>query len=105
MKADTQKGQFQVIDSFVIRKRKQYYLIGEVKEGEVREYWNVYIPFNSTFGMSTTIAAIEEVEISTERNKKYMLLIVEAADNDELDLLLTLNIHLEVLDVSAPHAD
>lgn len=46
MKSKIKEGQFQVIDSFVIRKRNEFYLIGEMKEGKVDEQWFVNVPLN-----------------------------------------------------------
>ena len=43
MDTKERKGQFEVIESFAIRRRKEFYLIGQLKEGEARENWFVNI--------------------------------------------------------------
>ena len=98
MEKNIRKGQFKVIDSFAIRNRNEFYLIGEVKEGLVLDNWFINVAFNSALAMTLRILAIEDVEISSE-NRLYKLLIV-SADDEMLNLLLALNIGSELLDVT-----
>jgi hypothetical protein len=86
-----------VIDSFAIRKRNEFYLIGNLKEGTVQENWLVNVPVNRSIALTVRITAIEEIEISSEKNK-YKLLIV-SGDEETLDLLLALKISSEYLDI------
>lgn len=65
--AKTREGQFEVIDSFAIRRRNEFYLIGQVTEREIREGWFVGVPLNSSLSLTLRIAAIEEVELSSEK--------------------------------------
>ncbi len=67
MKPEDRQGLFEVIDSFVIRNRKQFYLIGKIKEGQIEENWFVNIPFNSSLSMSVRISSIEKVEMASEK--------------------------------------
>ncbi len=67
MKLEDRQGIFEVIDSFVIRNRKQFYLIGKIKEGQIEENWFVNIPFNSSLSMSVRINSIEKVEMASEK--------------------------------------
>lgn len=60
------KGEFEVIDSFAIRNRNEFYLIGEIKNGIVADNWFLNIPFNNSLSLSVRIKSIEEVEISSE---------------------------------------
>lgn len=96
-------GMFEVIDSFVIRKRSQFYLIGKVIKGEIRENWFVNIPFNESLSMTVRINQIEEIEIASD-NGKYILLIVDGED-EEVDLFLTLKISLECLPITIEGVD
>jgi hypothetical protein len=97
------QGQFEVIDSFAIRHRNEFYLIGLLKEGTVQEKWFVNVPFNKTLSMTVRITAIEDVEISSEENK-YKLLIV-SGDTETIDLLLGLKIGSEFLDITIKGED
>lgn len=103
METKTRQGQFEVIDSFAIRKRNEFYLIGELKEGTVKENWFVNVPFNSSLALTVRISKIEDVEISSE-NKAYKLLIV-SGDQETVDLLLGLNIGSEFLDITIEGED
>jgi hypothetical protein len=102
MKNNTQ-GQFEVIDSFVIRRREEFYLIGRLVKGTIQADWFLTIPFNSSFGMTIRISNIEEVEITGEKSN-YLLLIFNG-DGETLDLLLGLNIGSELLDITIEGAD
>lgn len=84
------KGRFEVIDSFAIRNRNEFYLIVEIKEGIAEEDWFLNIPFNKSLSLTAKIKSIEEIEISSE-SKKYKLIIVNA-DDEYLNLLLSLQI-------------
>lgn len=103
METKTRQGQFEVIDSFAIRKRNEFYLIGELKEGTVKENWFVNVPFNSSLALTVRISKIEDVEMSSE-NKAYKLLIV-SGDQETVDLLLGLNIGSEFLDITIEGED
>jgi hypothetical protein len=97
------QGQFKVIDSFAIRRRNEFYLIGQLKDGTIEERWFVNVPFNKSLSMTVRINEIEDVEISSEKNK-YKLLIV-SADTETIDLLLGLKIGSELLDITIEGED
>ena len=94
---------FEVIDSFAIRNRKQFYLIGKVIKGKIQENWFVNVPFNESLSMTVRINQIEEIEMSSE-NEKYTLLIVDC-DNEAIDLFLALKIGLEYLPITIKGQD
>ena len=103
MTTKIRQGQFEVIDSFAIKRRNEFYLIGELKEGTVQEKWFVNVPFNSSLAMTLRISEIEDVDISSEDNK-YKLLIV-SGDEETLDMLLALKIGSEYLDITIEGED
>lgn len=103
MNTKIRQGQFEVIDSFAIKRRNEFYLIGQLKDGTVQENWFVNVPFNKSISISVRITAIEDVEISSEENK-YKLLIV-SGDNETIDLLLGLKIGSEYLDITIEGED
>ncbi len=103
MDTKIRQGQFEVIDSFAIRRRNEFYLIGQLKEGTVQEEWFINVPFNKSLSMTVRITAIEDVEISSEANK-YKLLIV-SGDTETIDLLLGLKIGSEFLDITIEGED
>ncbi len=97
------QGQFEVIDSFVIRKRNEFYLIGNLKEGVVQKNWHINIPFNRSIVLTIKITAVEEIETSS-KEIKYKLLIV-SGDEKMLDLLLALKIDSEYLNITIEGED
>ncbi len=103
MNTKIREGQFEVIDSFAIRRKNEFYLIGQLKDGEVQENWFINVPFNKSLSMTVRITAIEDVEISSEKNI-YKLLIV-SGDNETIDLLLGLKIGSEYLDITIEGED
>jgi hypothetical protein len=103
MSTKISQGQFEVIDSFAIRRRDEFYLIGQLKEGIMQEKWFVNVPFNKSLSMTVRITAIEDVEISSEENK-YKLLIL-SGDTETIDLLLGLKIGSEYLDITIEGED
>lgn len=98
------QGKFEVIDSFLIRTRQEFYLIGRMMEGEIQSGWFVTIPFNSDLGMTIRVSTIEEVEFPGENNA-YLLLTVKSDDEEALDFFLGLNIGSELLDVTIEGSD
>lgn len=97
------QGLFEMIDSFAIRNRNQFYFIGKIKEGKIKKGWFVNIPFNSSLSMSVRINSIEEVEMASEKDS-YTLLIVDC-DNEVIDLYMALNVGLEYLPVTIDGTD
>jgi tmRNA-binding protein len=98
MKPTDRQGLFEVIDSFAIRNRNQFYLIGKIKEGEIEENWFVNIPFNSSLSMLLKINCIEEIEMASEK-EPYTLLIVDC-DDEAIDLFMALIVGPEYLPVT-----
>jgi tmRNA-binding protein len=103
MQKRIRQGQFQVIDSFAIKRRNEFYLIGQIIEGTIQENWFINVPFNSSISMTVRISAIEDVEISSEQIK-YKLIIV-TGDNETLDFLLGLKIGSEYPDITIEGQD
>ena len=97
------QGQFDVIDSFAIRRRNEFYLIGHLKEGVVQENWFINIPLNSSLAITVRITSIEDVEVAGEKNN-YKLIIV-TGENETLDLLIGLKIGSELLDITIQGED
>ncbi|RKQ51766.1 hypothetical protein BXY85_2798 [Roseivirga pacifica] len=103
MEQSRSEGIFEVIDSFAIRKRKQFYLIGRLKKGRVQENWFVNIPFNSSLSMTVRITGIEEVEMASEK-ESHILLIVDC-DDQAIDFYMALNVGLEYLPITIEGED
>lgn len=92
------QGLFEVIDSFAVRRRNAFYLIGLLKEGIVHEGWFINVPLNNSLSLTVRIMGVENVEISSEQSE-YKLLIAKG-DDESIDLLLGLKIGNEFLDVT-----
>ena len=97
------QGRFEVIESFAIRSRNEFYLIGQTREGTIKENWFISIPLNGSVAVTLRILQIEEVEISSE-DSKYVLLII-GGEEEVIDLLLALNIGSEYLNVTIEGQD
>lgn len=96
-------GIFMVIESFTIRRRKEFYLIGTLKEGTVKEDWFANIQLNSTLAMSIRISTIEEVEMNRDATK-YLLLIC-TYEEDFLDILMAMDIRNETVNITVDGED
>ena len=103
MEHTNKQGVFEVIDSFAIRKRNQFYLIGKIFEGTIEENWFVHVPFNSNLAMTVRINKIEEIEMASEK-EPHTLLIVDC-DNESIDFFLSLKMELEKLIVTIQGED
>ena len=103
MNANVRQGLFEAIDSFAIRRRNEFYLIGRLKEGTVQERWFINVPLNKSIAITIRIKSIEDVAFANDQNK-YTLLIV-AVDNEDIDLLLGVNIGSELLDITIEGED
>jgi hypothetical protein len=103
METKHREGLFMAIDSFAIRNRSEFYLIGQIKEGTAKESWFINIPLSGSLSVTVRISKIEEVELTSDTNK-YKLLIV-TGNNETLDLLLGLKIGGETLDITMEGAD
>ncbi len=92
-------GKFKAIESFGIKRRNEFYIIGELIEGAIKKDWFVLIPFNNTISMTVRIKEIEEVTISGE-DKKYTLLITSTELEDSFDFILGMKVGNEDLLIS-----
>ncbi|GAB3232536.1 hypothetical protein GCM10027346_19860 [Hymenobacter seoulensis] len=91
------QGTFEVIDSFAIPRRKEFYLIGLITTGLIQEGWYAHISLN---GFTTLTIRIERIEyVLMKAREEYTMLVVKA-EEDSMDVLLGLNIGLESVIIS-----
>ena len=102
-KASPFRGRFQAIDSFAIKRRNEFYIIGILEEGEVQEHWFAHVALNPGFAITFRITQIETVQIANE-TQEYQLLIV-TGDAQDIDNMLGLNIGLEPIMISTEGED
>jgi hypothetical protein len=102
MEPQKRQGRFNVIDSFLIKRRNEFYLIGSLEEGEVKENWFVHIPLNKSLSVTCRISQIEDIEMSNSGGA-YKLLIVY--DPEGVELLFGLNVGSELLDITIEGED
>ena len=88
------KGEFNVIESFAIRSRQEFYMIGSLIDGIIENGWYANIALNKGLSLTLKISKIEEVEMSGG-GEKYLLITVDAIDDFTLNLALGLRISLE----------
>ncbi|WP_019946592.1 hypothetical protein [Hymenobacter aerophilus] len=96
-KRESVKGTFDVIDSFAILRRNEFYLIGRLVEGAMQAGWYAHITLNGSFALTLKIERIEQVLMKAR--EEYSMLVV-SAEEDVVNLLLGLNIGLEAVIIS-----
>ncbi|MDO7884765.1 hypothetical protein [Hymenobacter cheonanensis] len=89
------QGKFHAIDSFAIRARKEFYIIGQLVEGKVEPNWFAGIQLNPSLALTVRIKQIDTVEMFGEQ-ASYLLLVVE----DDDFLLLGLNVGSELINIT-----
>lgn len=89
-------GTFRVINSFTVRRKKEFYLIGELLEGSVNVSNYINIILNSTLAMSARISSIEDVEIAND-SKIYQLIVIESKEDEINDILFCQNAEGEIV--------
>ena len=97
------QGIFAVIDSFAIKGRNEFYLIGEISEGEIKPTWFVNIPLNKSLSLAVRIKSVEDIDFTNERNR-YKLIVVDS-DPQSTELLLRLNIGSEPVNITIDGED
>ncbi|PQA95831.1 hypothetical protein B0A69_05530 [Chryseobacterium shigense] len=84
-------GTFRVIRSFTIRKKKEFYLIGELLEGSLIENNYINIVLNSSLAISARISSTEDIEMANDP-KIYQLIIIESSEEEMNDILFCQNV-------------
>lgn len=97
------QGVFAVIDSFAIKSRNEFYLIGELTEGKIESMWFVNVPLNKSLSITVRIKSIENVDFTHEKGR-YKLIIVDS-DSESTELLLGLNIGSETVNITIDGED
>ncbi len=97
------EGVFAVIESFSIKSRNEFYLIGELTEGKIASTWFVNIPLNKSLSVTVRIKSIEDVDFTQEKGR-YKLIIVDS-DSESTELLLGLNIGSETVNITIDGED
>jgi hypothetical protein len=97
------EGIFEVIDSFAVRRKGEFYLIGNLKQGSIEENWFLNVSFNASMALTIRIAAIEEIQMTNDPNS-YKLLLIKG-DSETIDFLLGMNISSEFLDITIEGKD
>lgn len=97
------QGIFSVIDSFAIQSRNEFYIIGEMSEGEVKSTWFVNIALNKSLNITLRIKSVEDVDFTNERNR-YKLIILDS-DTESTELLLGLSIGSELINITVDGED
>ncbi|KOS04928.1 hypothetical protein AM493_01910 [Flavobacterium akiainvivens] len=97
------QGTFNIIESFAVIRKNEFYIIGNLINGEVKEQWFVNIALNKGLSLTLRIASVEDVVITNDKSN-YKLLVVNA-DEETLQLLLGLNIGSETATISIEGKD
>lgn len=96
-------GKFEVFDSFFINKRKQFYLLGEMSEGELKENYYIQIQLNGSMTLSCKIDEVDEVEFAVS-GEVYKLIIINC-DEEKLELLGALRVGSEIVYITSTGED
>jgi len=89
---------FRVKDSLYLPNRQIFALTGEILEGTIKNGMKISVPFNSATAMSLVIDSIEFVLKTGEASD--VALCIKCADSDEAELLRSLALKDETLDIS-----
>ncbi|HAS43200.1 MAG TPA: hypothetical protein DCS93_22160 [Microscillaceae bacterium] len=92
------QGVFEVVSSFAIKRRGEFYFLGQIKEGKLEVDWYLNITLNSSLALTIKVDTIEDIEITGE--KSSYKLIISKEDPEMLDLLLGMSIENEYVDVT-----
>lgn len=87
-------GIFRVATSFRIRRKKEFYLIGELLEGSLSENNFINIVLNSSLVISAKISSLENIEVAND-SKTYQLIVIESLENEMNDILFCQNVETE----------
>jgi hypothetical protein len=93
------KAVFSAVDSFAIRSRLEYYIIGTIESGEVSPNLFANITLNSSLALTLRIRAIDKIEFA-KKEEKYHLLIIACEDEEELEFILAMNVGLEEIQIT-----
>ena len=97
-------GVFNVIDSFIIRRKNEFYLIGQLSEGELKVGYYINIVLNSSLVISAKISVIEDVEVSND-NEIYKLIIINSSEEIMNDILFCQNVGNEKVYITTTGED
>jgi hypothetical protein len=97
-------GIFDAIDSFVVNNQMKYCVIGKLKEGIINKGHFLNIAFNNSFGITTRITQIDEIEFTSSR-ENCILISSEYEDIEILDLLLSMNVGMETMKITISGQD
>jgi hypothetical protein len=103
MHTEILKGQFRVVESFALTAKNEFYLIGNLTEGEIQKNWFVYIDMNSSLSMTLRIQDIDDLHMSGGKEKYKLLTFL--GENEILEILLGLNIRNESLNIKIEGQD
>jgi len=92
-------GTFRVISSFTIRRKKEFYLIGELLEGSLDENNYINIVLNSSLSISMKISSLENIEVSNDI-KTYQLIVIESLEDEMNDILFHQNVENENIHIT-----
>ncbi|WP_092767584.1 hypothetical protein [Hymenobacter actinosclerus] len=101
-KSESVKGAFDVIDSFAILRRNEFYLIGRLTEGEMQAGWYAHVTLNGSLVLTLKIERIEHILMTAQ--EEHSMLVV-SAEEDDVNFLLGLNIGLEPVIISTEGAE
>jgi len=99
MEKRTVKGSFHAISSFAIKSRNEFYIIGRLVTGEVKEHWFANIQLNSAFDFALQIKLIEKVEMAGD-STEYLLLTIEDQSDNFFSPFLNVGISSELIEIT-----
>ncbi|OJJ19463.1 hypothetical protein BKI52_21890 [marine bacterium AO1-C] len=103
MNTQNKQGVFEIVSSFAIKRRDEFYFLGQIKEGKLQVGWYLNIVLNSSLVLTIRIDTIEDIEITGE--KAPYKLIIHNGEQEVIDLLLGMSIENEYADVTITGED
>jgi hypothetical protein len=93
------KGRFHAISSFAIKSRNEFYIIGQLLNGEVQTDWFANIQLNPVLDFALQIKLVEKVEMAGDETE-YLLLTIEERDDNFFSPLLNVSISSELIEIT-----
>ena len=93
------KGSFHAISSFAIKSRNEFYIIGQLVNGEVQAHWFANIQLNSVLDFALKIKQVEVVQMAGD-TAEYLLLTIENRDDNFFSPFLNVGISSELIEIT-----
>jgi len=101
--ADIKGGQFQIVNSFAIRAKEEFYLIGNLVKGAVQVEWFANVQISPTLILNLRIKQLEMAEVYGDESP-YVILIA-TANFKQVDQLISVDLNSKSIAITVEGED